>query len=78
VNHATTLHAFDILDDSDTSRESVRGILAFLRFHRRDGSEKNRGEIRYLACFPHLARWAPRAARQIPELTGTSAESALR
>jgi hypothetical protein len=33
VNHATGPHAFDLFDDSDTSREVVRQILAFLRFN---------------------------------------------
>ena len=33
VNHADAPHAFDLLDDSETSREIVRQILAFLRFH---------------------------------------------
>ncbi|HUA17401.1 MAG TPA: alpha/beta hydrolase [Bryobacteraceae bacterium] len=31
VNHATGPHAFDLLDDSDASREVVAAILAFLR-----------------------------------------------
>ena len=35
VNHATAPHAFDILDDSETSREIIRSILAFLRVHLR-------------------------------------------
>ena len=33
VNHASAPHAFDLLDDSETSREVIREILAFLRFH---------------------------------------------
>jgi hypothetical protein len=33
VNHATGPHAFDLVDDSETSREIVRRILAFLQFH---------------------------------------------
>jgi len=33
VNHASAPHAFDLFQDSDTSREIVRQILAFLRFH---------------------------------------------
>jgi AraC family transcriptional regulator len=33
ANHATGPHAFDVLDDSETSRQIVRQILAFLRFH---------------------------------------------
>jgi acetyl esterase/lipase len=35
VNHAEGPHAFDMFDDSDTSREIVRRILSFLRFHLR-------------------------------------------
>ncbi len=33
VNHSTGPHAFDLFDDSETSREIVRQILAFLRFN---------------------------------------------
>lgn len=33
TNHATAPHAFDVLDDSETSREVIRQILAFMRFH---------------------------------------------
>jgi acetyl esterase/lipase len=33
VNYASGAHAFDLDDDSDTSREIVRQVLAFLRFH---------------------------------------------
>ncbi len=33
VNHPAAPHAFDLLDDSETSREIVRQILAFMRFH---------------------------------------------
>jgi acetyl esterase/lipase len=33
VNHPTAPHGFDLLDDSETTREIVRRILAFLRFH---------------------------------------------
>jgi hypothetical protein len=33
VNHATGTHGFDLDDDSDSSGEIVRQILAFLRFH---------------------------------------------
>ena len=33
VNHPTAPHAFDLLDDTATSREIVRQILAFMRFH---------------------------------------------
>jgi hypothetical protein len=32
VNHPAAPHAFDLVDDTDTSREIVRQILAFLRF----------------------------------------------
>lgn len=35
ANHATGPHAFDLLDDSDTARELIRAIVAFLRFHLR-------------------------------------------
>ena len=35
VNHSTAPHAFDIMDDSDTSREIIRQILAFMQFHLR-------------------------------------------
>jgi hypothetical protein len=33
ANHATGPHAFDVLDDNETSCEIVRQILAFLRLH---------------------------------------------
>ena len=33
VNHRTAPHAFDLLDDSETSREIIRQILAFLQSH---------------------------------------------
>jgi hypothetical protein len=33
ANHARAPHAFDLLDDSETSREIIRQILAFMRFH---------------------------------------------
>jgi hypothetical protein len=33
VNHATGPHAFDVFDDSETSREIIRQVLAFLRWH---------------------------------------------
>jgi hypothetical protein len=33
VNHPTAPHSFDVLDDTDTSREVIRQILSFLRFH---------------------------------------------
>jgi hypothetical protein len=33
VNHSTAPHAFDLFQDSETSREIIGRILAFLRFH---------------------------------------------
>lgn len=33
TNHPTAPHAFDVLDDSETSREVIRQILAFMQFH---------------------------------------------
>jgi hypothetical protein len=33
VNHATGPHAFDLFDDGAASREVIRAILEFLRFH---------------------------------------------
>lgn len=33
VNHASATHAFDLFDDTETSRELIRQILAFMRFH---------------------------------------------
>ena len=33
VNHATAPHAFDLIDDTELSREMVRRILTFMRFH---------------------------------------------
>jgi len=33
TNHRTGPHAFDLFDDSETSREIIRQILAFMRFH---------------------------------------------
>ena len=35
VNHPTAPHSFDLLDDTEASREVIRTILAFLRFHLR-------------------------------------------
>ncbi len=32
INHATAPHSFDLLDDSEISREIIRRMLAFLRF----------------------------------------------
>ena len=40
VNHSTAPHSFDIVDDSEMSREVVRQILAFMRFHLLELSEK--------------------------------------
>jgi acetyl esterase/lipase len=33
VNHPAAPHAFDLLDDSETTREVIRRTLAFMRFH---------------------------------------------
>jgi hypothetical protein len=33
TNHATAPHAFDVMHDSETSREIIRQVLAFMRFH---------------------------------------------
>lgn len=33
VNHATAPHAFDLSEDNEATRELIRQILAFLRFH---------------------------------------------
>ena len=33
ANHPAAPHAFDLMHDSDTSREIIRQILAFMRFH---------------------------------------------
>ncbi|HEX8071899.1 MAG TPA: alpha/beta hydrolase [Pyrinomonadaceae bacterium] len=33
TNHPTAPHAFDLFDDTETTREIVRRILSFLRFH---------------------------------------------
>ena len=33
VNHSEAPHAFDLFHDSDTSREIIRGLLGFMRFH---------------------------------------------
>jgi acetyl esterase/lipase len=33
VNHPDAPHAFDLFDDTETSREIVRQILAFMQFH---------------------------------------------
>ena len=39
VNHAEGPHAFDLLDDSETTRDIIRRILAFMRFHLLNESE---------------------------------------
>jgi hypothetical protein len=33
VNYAPAPHAFDLVDDSESSREIIRQILSFMRFH---------------------------------------------
>jgi hypothetical protein len=33
VNHPSGPHAFDVFDDTDASREIIREMLAFIRFH---------------------------------------------
>lgn len=33
VNHSSAPHAFDLMHDSETSREIIRQILAFMQFH---------------------------------------------
>lgn len=33
VNHPTAPHAFDVMHDSDTSREIIKQVLAFMRLH---------------------------------------------
>lgn len=33
TNHATAPHAFDLMHDSETSREIIRQIIGFMRFH---------------------------------------------
>ncbi|HYV03054.1 MAG TPA: hypothetical protein VFB82_00610 [Blastocatellia bacterium] len=33
ANHASAPHAFDVMDDSETSREIIKQILAFMRVH---------------------------------------------
>ena len=33
TNHATAPHAFDVMDDSETSRQIIRQILAFMQAH---------------------------------------------
>jgi hypothetical protein len=46
VNHYSAPHAFDIVDDSDVSREIIRQIIAFMRFHlRADEGGEVAGEV---------------------------------
>jgi acetyl esterase/lipase len=33
ANHPTAPHAFDVMDDSETSRQIIKEIIAFMRFH---------------------------------------------
>jgi hypothetical protein len=33
VNHASAPHSFDLLDDTNATRQIIRQMLAFLRFH---------------------------------------------
>lgn len=33
VNHAAAPHAFDLMDDSDATREVIKRVLRFLKFH---------------------------------------------
>jgi hypothetical protein len=33
ANHHTAPHSFDVMDDGETTREVIRQILAFMRFH---------------------------------------------
>ena len=33
TNHATAPHAFDVMDDTETSRQIIQQILAFMQFH---------------------------------------------
>ena len=40
VNHATGPHAFDIMDDSPATRDVIRQILAFLKFHLSDADDR--------------------------------------
>jgi len=42
VNHADAPHAFELDHDSDTTREIVKGTLAFLRLHLLGTSAVNR------------------------------------
>jgi hypothetical protein len=36
VNYPTAPHSFDLLDDTEASREVIRQILRFLQFHLRE------------------------------------------
>ena len=45
VNHHSAPHAFDIAEDSDMSREVIRQILAFMRFHLETKSENGRSDL---------------------------------
>jgi dienelactone hydrolase len=42
INHAEAPHAFDIAHDSEMSREVIRRVLAFLRFHLIEESHETR------------------------------------
>jgi len=42
VNHAPAPHAFDLFHDSDASREIIRQVLGFLRFHLLAGGRPGR------------------------------------
>jgi len=33
ANHHTAPHSFDVMDDGETTREVIRQILSFMRFH---------------------------------------------
>jgi acetyl esterase/lipase len=38
VNHAAAPHAFDLMHEGETTREIIRQILAFMRFHLRESN----------------------------------------
>ena len=40
VNHANGPHAFDVADDSPATRDVIRQVLAFMRFHLSDADER--------------------------------------
>lgn len=40
VNHHTAPHAFDLYDDTEATREVIRQILAFMRFHLSAGTAR--------------------------------------